>query len=70
MMSWILLRDGLNALKEAHPDIEIYCAAVDEELNERGYVLPGLGDAGDRLVIAKLRFILSGYRRLYKTMHD
>lgn len=41
-------RDGLAALKLAHPDIEIYVAAMDEELTQKGYVLPGLGDAGDR----------------------
>ena len=41
--------EGLRALEAAHPDIEVYVAAVDERLNERGYILPGLGDAGDRL---------------------
>ncbi len=40
---------GLQVLSEAHPDVEIYCAHLDERLNERGYILPGLGDAGDRL---------------------
>lgn len=40
---------GLKALSEAHPDVEIFCAHLDERLNERGYILPGLGDAGDRL---------------------
>ena len=39
----------LKALSEAHPDVHIYCAAVDEKLNEHGYILPGLGDAGDRI---------------------
>ena len=38
--------EGLKALSEAHPDVHIYCAAVDEKLNEHGYILPGLGDAG------------------------
>lgn len=41
-------KDGLRALQQAHPDIEIFVAAVDNELNDNGYVLPGLGDAGDR----------------------
>ena len=41
--------EGLKALTEAHPDVHIYCAAVDEKLNENGYILPGLGDAGDRI---------------------
>lgn len=41
--------EGLNALHEAHPDVGIYCASVDERLNENGYILPGLGDAGDRI---------------------
>ena len=41
--------EGLKALHEAHPDVAIYCAAVDEKLNENGYILPGLGDAGDRI---------------------
>ncbi len=41
--------EGLRAVEAAHPDIEIYTAAIDERLNERGYILPGLGDAGDRI---------------------
>ncbi|MBE7021861.1 MAG: uracil phosphoribosyltransferase [Ruminococcaceae bacterium] len=41
--------EGIQALSEAHPDIEIYCANVDEKLNENCYIVPGLGDAGDRL---------------------
>ncbi len=40
--------EGINALKEAHPDVQIYLAAVDEHLNEAGFIVPGLGDAGDR----------------------
>ncbi|MCB1568054.1 MAG: uracil phosphoribosyltransferase, partial [Xanthomonadales bacterium] len=40
--------EGLRAVEAAHPDIEIYTAAIDDRLNERGYILPGLGDAGDR----------------------
>lgn len=41
--------EGIEALSKAHPDVNIYCGAVDERLNENGYILPGLGDAGDRL---------------------
>ncbi|MCB5226831.1 uracil phosphoribosyltransferase [Alishewanella sp. 16-MA] len=41
--------EGIKALGEAHPDIELYTAAVDQGLNEQGYILPGLGDAGDKL---------------------
>jgi uracil phosphoribosyltransferase len=40
---------GLERLATAHPDVPVYCAAVDRELNTHGYILPGLGDAGDRL---------------------
>ena len=40
--------EGLQALEAAHPDIEVYVAAIDRGLNEQGYILPGLGDAGDR----------------------
>jgi uracil phosphoribosyltransferase len=48
-MCMIAAPEGMNALREAHPDIDIYCAHMDERLNERGYIVPGLGDAGDRL---------------------
>ena len=41
--------EGVKILREAHPDVEIYCGALDEKLNEHGYIVPGLGDAGDRL---------------------
>jgi len=41
--------EGVEALRNAHPDVDIYSAALDEKLNENGYILPGLGDAGDRL---------------------
>ncbi len=41
--------EGINALSKAHPDVDIYCANVDECLNENGYIVPGLGDAGDRI---------------------
>ncbi len=41
--------EGLKALQSAHPDVQIYCASLDKGLNEHGYILPGLGDAGDRI---------------------
>lgn len=41
--------EGLQALREAHPEVDVYTAAVDDSLNNRGYILPGLGDAGDRI---------------------
>ena len=41
--------EGLSAVQAAHPDFEVYTAAIDERLNELGYILPGLGDAGDKL---------------------
>ena len=48
-MCIIAAPEGVKALTEAHPDIQIYCAAVDDHLNEIGYIVPGLGDAGDRI---------------------
>lgn len=41
--------EGVEALTKAHPDVQIYCANIDECLNEKGYIVPGLGDAGDRI---------------------
>ena len=41
--------EGVKALHEAHPDIDIFTAGLDRELNDHGYILPGLGDAGDRI---------------------
>lgn len=48
-MCIIAAPEGLKALQEAHPDVQIYCASLDERLNEHGYIVPGLGDAGDRI---------------------
>ena len=48
-MCIIAAPEGLEKLKEAHPDVDIYCAGLDEYLNENGYIVPGLGDAGDRI---------------------
>ena len=41
--------EGMKALHEAHPDVDIYVGALDERLNDKGYIVPGLGDAGDRI---------------------
>ena len=41
--------EGTKAVADAHPDVDIYLAALDEKLNEKGYIVPGLGDAGDRI---------------------
>lgn len=40
---------GIKTIETKHPDVQIYCATVDQELNENAYILPGLGDAGDRI---------------------
>ncbi len=48
-MCLIASQEGIRRLHNDHPDVAIYCAAVDEKLNEHGYIVPGLGDAGDRL---------------------
>ena len=49
MMNIIGCPEGVKAVQEAHPDVELYLAAVDEKLNEHAYIIPGLGDAGDRI---------------------
>ena len=48
-LSIIAAPEGLKKIKEAHPDVQVYCAAIDEGLNEASYIVPGLGDAGDRI---------------------
>lgn len=48
-MHIIAAPEGIKALHDAHPDVQIYCATEDRQLNEHSYILPGLGDAGDRL---------------------
>ena len=48
-MGIIAAPEGLEALTTAHPDVDIFCAALDERLNEHSYIIPGLGDAGDRI---------------------
>ena len=49
MMNIIGAPEGVKAVQEAHPDVDIYLAALDEKLNDHAYIVPGLGDAGDRI---------------------
>ena len=46
----VVAPEGIKALEAAHPDIELYCASIDSHLNEQGYIIPGLGDAGDKFL--------------------
>ncbi|MBA2720754.1 MAG: uracil phosphoribosyltransferase [Chloroflexi bacterium] len=48
LVNLIAAPEGVAAVAAAHPDVEIHCAALDRQLNEKGYIMPGLGDAGDR----------------------
>ena len=48
LVNLIAAPEGVEAVASAHPDVEIHCAALDRQLNEKGYIMPGLGDAGDR----------------------
>lgn len=48
-LSVIAAPEGIKKIQEDHPDVEIYCASLDEKLNNVGYIMPGLGDAGDRI---------------------
>lgn len=49
LMCLVAAPEGVDTVNKAHPDVKIYTAAVDECLNEHGYIVPGLGDAGDRI---------------------
>ena len=49
LMVLVAAPEGIRCIRERHPDVNIYCGAVDEKLNDRGYIVPGLGDAGDRI---------------------
>lgn len=49
LMCLVGVPEGVAAIEKAHPDVHIYLAALDERLNEKGYIMPGLGDAGDRI---------------------
>ncbi len=48
-MCLIAAPEGVEVIQKEHPDVDIYLAALDERLDEKGYIIPGLGDAGDRL---------------------
>ena len=49
LLSILAVPESISAIQEEHPDVDIFCAAVDEKPNEKGYIVPGMGDAGDRL---------------------
>ena len=49
MLNILAVPEGVEKIAKEHPDIEVYIAKVDRELNSKGYILPGLGDAGDRI---------------------
>lgn len=49
LMVLLAAPEGIKRIQEKHPDVDIYCGAVDDHLNENGYIVPGLGDAGDRI---------------------
>lgn len=49
LMSLVAAPEGIKVIQENHPDVDIFICALDEKLNEKGYIVPGLGDAGDRL---------------------
>ncbi len=49
LLSILAVPESISVIQEQHPDVDIYCAAIDEKLNDKGYIVPGVGDAGDRL---------------------
>lgn len=49
LMVLLAAPEGIERIQKSHPDVDIYCGAVDEKLNDKGYIVPGLGDAGDRI---------------------
>jgi uracil phosphoribosyltransferase len=49
LMCLVAAPEGVKKVQEAHPDVDIYCASLDERLNDHAYIVPGLGDAGDRI---------------------
>lgn len=49
LLNLLAVPEGINAVQSAHPDVDIFVAAIDDHLNDHGYIVPGLGDAGDRI---------------------
>ena len=49
LMVLLAAPEGVARIQKSHPDVQIYCGALDDHLNEKGYIVPGLGDAGDRI---------------------
>jgi uracil phosphoribosyltransferase len=54
-MALVAAPEGVKVLHDAHPDVAIWTAALDERLNDHGYIVPGLGDAGDRIFGTQVR---------------
>ena len=59
-MCIIAAPEGVRKMQEVHPDVDIYMAALDDHLNEHGYIVPGLGDAGDRIFGTKINCLGNG----------
>ena len=49
LMCLVAAPEGVKKVQDAHPDVDIFCAALDDHLNDHAYIVPGLGDAGDRI---------------------
>ena len=49
LLSLLAAPEGVACMKDAHPDVKVYTASLDQRLDEKGYIVPGLGDAGDRM---------------------
>lgn len=61
LMILVAAPEGVQFIYDRHPDVEIYCAALDDHLNENGYIVPGLGDAGDRDLRHKVKIALYSF---------
>ena len=68
-MCIIAAPEGVEKMKAAHPDVDMYIGAMDEKLNDHGYIVPGLGDAGDRIFGTKQRETQKQYRGLTRGLH-
>ena len=65
LMDIIAAPEGVKAVTEAHPDVDLYVAAVDDHLNEHAYIVPGLGDAGDRIFGTKMYVVSNDGQYVY-----
>ena len=59
LMVLVAVPEGIERVQTAHPDVDIYCGAIDSHLNEHGYIVPGLGDAGDRIFGTKKKYSIN-----------